>query len=334
MNLPPDEFILVQEERELAFLQACFVYSGTSKEHGAAISRLLVNSELRGVRSHGIGWAPGYCRKLKEGDLNPRPDICVVHETPTSVVIDGDGFLGYVPMLQATEMAIAKGKEVGIGMGMVRHIGHYGAAGHYGRICLEHDCVGFSVQGFRNDGNAGAREERPSVAFTSSPPMCFAIPGDKEPSIVLDMVAHAVSGYHQDSIDDLIERIPATFFKSMGLVAVATLLGGALTGFTLPQADELIQRWPGATMGGTVLAIDVKSVVPPEVFGAEVDRYIRDIRETTAPMPGYDEALLPGAVEERCMELHRREGIRFGDSEQKAARDLHEFTGVPLPWDE
>ena len=75
-------------------------------------------------------------------------------------------------------------------------------------------------------------------------------------------------------------------------------------------------------------------MVPPEVFGAEVDRYIRDIRETFAPMPGYDEALLPGAVEERCMELHRREGIRFGDSEQKAARDLHEFFGVPLPWDE
>ena len=172
------------------------------------------------------------------------------------------------------------------------------------------------------------------MAFTGAPPMCFAIPGDKEPSIVLDMVAHVLSGHQQDGIDDLIERIPAAFFKSMGLVAVATLLGGALTGFTLPQADEVIERWPGATMGGTVLAIDVKSVVPPEVFGAEVDRYIRDIRETFAPMPGYDEALLPGAVEERCMELHRREGIRFGDSEQKAARDLHEFIGVPLPWDE
>ena len=333
MNLPPDEYILVQEQRELAFLEACFIYSGTSEEHAAAISRLLVNSDLRGVRSHGIGWASGYCRKLKEGNLNPRPDIRVVCETPTSVVVDGDGFLGYVPMLEATEKAIAKAKEVGIGMGMVRHIGHYGAAGHYGRICLEHNCVGFSVQGFRDDGNAGGHAEKPSVAFTGAPPMCFAIPGDKEPSIVLDMVAHVMSGHRGDGIDDLIERIPAAFFKSMGLVAVATLLGGALTGFTLPQADELIERWPGATMGGTILAIDVKSVVPPEVFGAEVDRYIRDIRETFAPMPGYDEALLPGAVEERCMELHRREGIHFGEQEQNAMRQLHEHFGVPLPWD-
>ena len=43
------------------------------------------------------------------------------------------------------------------------------------------------------------------------------------------MVAHVLSGHQQDGIDDLIERIPAAFFKSMGLVAVATLLGGALT---------------------------------------------------------------------------------------------------------
>ena len=181
MNLPPKEFVLVQEERELAFLQACFVSSGISKEHGAAISRLLVNSELRGVRSHGIGWAPGYCHSLKEGNLNARPEIRVVHETPTSVIIDGDGFLGYVPMLQATEMAIAKAKEVGIGMGMVRHIGHYGAAGHYGRICLEHNCVGFSVQGFPNDGNAGGTRRSRRWPSPARRPCASLFPATKNP---------------------------------------------------------------------------------------------------------------------------------------------------------
>ena len=61
MNQPPVDFIPVQEEREVAFLERCFERAGVEAEHGALISRLLVNPDLRGVRSHGIRHAPGYC---------------------------------------------------------------------------------------------------------------------------------------------------------------------------------------------------------------------------------------------------------------------------------
>ena len=111
---------------------------------------------------------------------------------------------------------------------------------------------------------------------------------------------------------------------------VATLLGGALTGFTL--SDESWQQWPAARMGGMVLAIDVESVVPAAIFGAESDRLARDIRAHYQPMPGNDEALLPGAVEERIFALHRREGIRYGEMEQKNAQAVSERLGVPVPW--
>lgn len=333
MNTPPEEYVLVREERELVFLQECFMRAGLEEEHAGLISRLLTNSELRGVRSHGIGWAPGYCQLLKEGRLNTRPQVEVVHENVTTAVVDGDGSLGYMPTTRATELAITKAREAGIGMGLVRHIGHYGAAGHYTRVCAAAGCVGFSVQGFRHDGGSGGRDPKPSVAFTGAPPMSFSVPAGDEPAIVLDMVAHTVSSYRGEGYEDLPERIPAAFFKSMGLVAVSTLLGGALTGFTLPAGDATEERWPGARAGGMVLAIDLQSALPPDVFQAEVDRYIRAIRESYAPMPGYDQALLPGAIEEQVMELHRREGIRFGEQEQAAARKLNEFLDVPLPWE-
>ena len=333
MNLPPDDYVIVREADELAFLQTCFERAGVvSSEHAATIARLLTNSELRGVRSHGIGWAPGYCLHFREGRLNPDPDIRVVHDTPTTVIVDGDGFLGYVPSLLATEKAIEKARAVGIGLGLVRHIGHYGAAGHYTRPCMDAGCVGFSVQGFRNDGGRPGQDPKPSAGWTGAPPMSFAIPAGHEPGIVLDMVAHALSGYDRDSLQDLLERVPAAFFKSMGLVAAATLIGGMLTGFTLPEGDAVAERWPGATMGGMILAIDVASVVPPEVFGEGVDGYIRRIRESYAPLPGYDTVELPGHVEERIMAQHRRDGIRFGEREQAAARDLSEYLDVPLPW--
>jgi len=118
----------------------------------------------------------------------------------------------------------------------------------------------------------------------------------------------------------------------MGLVAVSTLLGGALTGFTAPAPDAIQERWPGAAHGGMVLAIDLEQVVGGNLFRTEADRYSRDFRANYAPIPGTGAAWLPGATEDQRMAQYRREGIRFGEGEQNAARALHEHFGVPLPW--
>ena len=83
-----------------------------------------------------------------------------------------------------------------------------------------------------------------------------------------------------------------------------------------------------------VLAINIESVVPLDVFHAEVDRMVHDVRETYEPLPGTDKALLPGAIETERTEQHRRDGIRYGESEQESAREVSERLGVPLPWDE
>src|SRR5688572_15872322 len=122
MNRPPETYVQVQEERLLAFAIACFEQAGLDHNHAATISRLLVNSDLRGVRSHGTRTVNHYCKAFEDGKLNAKPNIRKVHETPTAAVFDGDGTLGYLPMVMAASVAIAKAKQVGIGMGLVRYI--------------------------------------------------------------------------------------------------------------------------------------------------------------------------------------------------------------------
>ena len=335
MNRPPETFVSVQEDRLLAFSTACFEKAGLSHDHAALISRLLVNSDLRGVRSHGTRTVNGYCSGFENGDMNPQPNIRQIHETPTAVVLDGDGTLGYLPMVRATEKAIAKAKEVGLGMGLVRYIGHYGSAGHYARMCEEAGCVGFSVQGYQNLGNAAGSDPKPQLGYFGNPPICFAIPGGDEPSVVLDAATSIMADYQRgDDYDALLSLIPAAFFKSVGYTAVAGLLGGGLTGYTLPDDEGVSECWPGgARLGGMVLAIHVDAVVPEAVFRAETDRMVRDVRETFEPMPGYDRALLPGGIEVERVKMHRRDGIRYGEMEQESAREVGERLGVPLPWD-
>ncbi len=334
MNKPPEAFVSVDEDRLLKFSTTCFEKAGLTPAHAALISRLLVNSDLRGVRSHGTRTVNGYCSGFENGSLNPNPNITVIHETPTAVVLNGDGTLGYLPMVRATEHAITKAKEVGIGMGLVRYIGHYGSAGHYARICNEAGCIGFSVQGYQNHGNAGNKDKKPQLGYYGNPPICFAITSGDEPPVVLDAATCIMADYQRGpEFDELLSMIPAAFFKSIGYTAVACLLGGALTGFTEPAPEETA-KWSGVRHGGMVLAIHIESVVPPELFHAEVDRLVRDVCETYEPMPGTDRALLPGAIEEERATLHRQNGIRYGEMEQSSARAVSKRLGVPLPWDD
>jgi LDH2 family malate/lactate/ureidoglycolate dehydrogenase len=338
MNQPPGSFVRVQEAALLNFATACFEKVGLDHDHAALISRLLVNADLRGVRSHGTRTVNNYCRSFAEGALNPKPHIRQVHETPTSVIFEGDGTLGYLPMVRATEIAIAKAKQVGIGMGLVRYIGHYGSAGHYARMCMQAGCVGFSVQGWRNQGqqktDGGGPNPEALLGYFGNPPICFAIPGGKDyPPVVLDGATCILADDQRGpEFEALFSMIPAAFFKSIGYGAVAGLIGGGLTGFTL--SDEIRNKYPPARQAGTILAIDSASVVPEDVFRAETDRMVRDVRETYTPMPGTDRALLPGAIEEERFAYHRANGIRYGEMEQTATRAASERLGVPLPWDE
>jgi LDH2 family malate/lactate/ureidoglycolate dehydrogenase len=336
MNTPPETFVTVDENRLLHFAVTCFEKVGLSHEHAAIISRLLVNSDLRGVRSHGSRTVNGYTQSFTEGKLNPQPKIEIVHETPTAVVIEGDGTLGYWPMVQATEHAIAKAKQVGIGMGLVRYIGHYGSAGHYARMCMDAGCIGYSVQGYRNQGvpatDGGGPNPDAHLGYFGNPPICFALPGGEEPPVILDAATCILADNQRGpDYEALFSMIPAAFFKSVGYGAVATLMGGALTGFTL--SDESWNRWPAARMGGMVLAIDIASVVPLDLFQAESDRLARDVATHYRPMPGYDRSLLPGAIEEEIREKHRSQGIRYGEMEQGNLRAASERLGVPLPWE-
>jgi LDH2 family malate/lactate/ureidoglycolate dehydrogenase len=333
MNRPPESFVRVSEERLLSFTTACFEQVGLDADHAGLISRLLVNGDLRGVRSHGTRALNGYCKRFEGRELNPRPNVQVLHETPTATVVDGDGSLGYLSMVRATEHAIAKAKEVGMGMGLVRHIGHYGSAGHYARMCADEGCIGFSVQGAQH-GDA-SKDGRPrQLGYFGNPPICFAIPSGSEPPIVLDAATCILADYQRGpEFDALLEFIPAAFFKSIGYTAVAALIGGGLAGGSLPSALAVKAKWPAARQGGTIIAIHVDSVVPEKVFRAESDRMVKDVRETYEPMPGTGRALLPGAIEVEKMALHRAEGIPYGEMEQETARQVSARLGVALPWD-
>jgi L-2-hydroxycarboxylate dehydrogenase (NAD+) len=159
-----------------------FRYIGCSEDQAALATKVLLHADLRGIDSHGIARLSGYIRLWEAQRVNANPDIKVVHETPSTAVIDGDAGLGLVVAPKAMEIAIAKARTAGTGWVAVRNSNHFGIAGHHAMMALEHDMIGMTMT------NAS-----PLVAPTFSVerllgtnPIAVAIPANRQPPFVAD----------------------------------------------------------------------------------------------------------------------------------------------------
>ena len=69
----------------------------------------------------------------------------IIHETPSTAVVDGDGGLGLVVAPYAMQIAIDKAKNVGTGWVSVQNSNHFGIAGYHAMMALQHDMIGIAM---------------------------------------------------------------------------------------------------------------------------------------------------------------------------------------------
>jgi L-2-hydroxycarboxylate dehydrogenase (NAD+) len=169
-------------EQLLEFTVAVFRIMGCPDTEAKLATDVLLNADLRGIDSHGIARLSGYVRLWEAKRINARPDIKVVHESPSTAVVDGDSGLGLVVAPKAMEIAINKARIAGTGWVAVRNSNHFGIAGHHAMMALDHDMIGIAMT------NAS-----PLVAPTFSierllgtNPICVAIPAGEQPPFIAD----------------------------------------------------------------------------------------------------------------------------------------------------
>jgi L-2-hydroxycarboxylate dehydrogenase (NAD+) len=153
-----------------------------SRDQARLATDVLLSADLRGIDSHGIARLSGYVRLWEVNRVNSNPDIKVVHETPSTAVVDGDSGLGLVIAPKAMEIAIQKAIQAGTGWVAVKNSNHFGIAGYHAMMALKHDMIGMAMT------NAS-----PLVAPTFSVerllgtnPICVAIPAGEQPAFVAD----------------------------------------------------------------------------------------------------------------------------------------------------
>lgn len=351
-------------QRLVDFTRNIFLKIGCSEEHAAIATTVLLSADLRGIDSHGVARLSGYVRLWESQRVNATPAIRIIHETPSTAVVDGDGGLGLVVAPYAMQVAIDKAKNVGTGWVSVQNSNHFGIAGYHAMMALQHDMIGIAMT------NAS-----PLVAPTFSVerllgtnPICVAIPAGEEPAFVADMATttaangkleilqrknlESPSGWVQDK--DGNPSVNPHELKSGGallplggdrehgshkgyaLGAIVDIFSAVLSGANygpwvppFPAYVPMPTGMPGKGIGHFFGAMRVDAFRTADDFKWNMDNWIRRFRSAKT-VAGEEQVLIPGDPE-REMESNRlAAGIPLLKPVEEDLKFLGEKLGVEL----
>ena len=335
---------------------------GMSEEHIATTVPLMVEADLRGIDSHGIGMVPAYDEYRKQGKVKVQPDIQVVREGPSFLLVDAGHSLGHVPAQLAMSKAIEKCAETGIGFGSVRNSNHFGAAGVYSTMALERGFIGIAVTGTTQRSVVPTFAREPMF---STNPIAFAAPAARNDAFSLDMATSTVAvgklqiarrakkpipvgwannaegGPETDAakaVASTPKRLtplggtrPLGSHKGYGLAVMVDILGSILSGSKVGGRD-LETRQPGPTIdvGHFFLVLDpVFFRAEPGAFTADMDTLIDYLHSTPAADPAKP-VLVAGEPEWREREKRLRDGIPMTDTLHDEIRDVARGCNAPF----
>jgi len=346
------------------FTKTVFEKIDCSPEHADTATKALLSADVRGIDSHGVARLSGYVRLWEAKRVNATPDIKIIHETPSTAVVDGDSGLGLVIAPFAMRIAIEKAKQVGTGWVSVQNSNHFGIAAHHAMMALEHDMMGIAMT------NAS-----PLVAPTFSidkmlgtNPICIAAPAGKEPAFVADLATTTAAngkleilqrksldtptGWVQDaegnpSNDPHILKKGGALLplggdrdhgshKGYALGAVVDIFSALLSGANyapwvppFPAYVPMPAQQPGKGIGHFLGAMRIDAFRPAADFKKDMDHWIQGFRSCRT-VPGQEKVLVPGDPEREYEAERMSNGIPLLDVVANDLNVLAQRLAVPV----
>ena len=330
------------------FAARLFMASRVPEADARLVASVLVWANLRGVDSHGVLRIPGYLSRLDKGLTNPRPDMKLVTDAPAVAVLDADSALGQIALSRASDLALQKASEAGMGACFIRRATHMGAIGYFALEITAEGMAAIVLASSRpNMVYPGAK-----AAGVSTSPIAIAAPGARHAPLMLDMatatasvgkIAHArqaglplgdgwaVDAHGQPTTDPskAAHTTPLGGHKGGGMA----LMFECLTSLMLanPLIAPALEDEPGGRQhmqNGLVLAFDISRFTVVADYAREVDRLAAAIKDL--PRTG-SEILVPGERGDRIMEDRSRYGIPLANGTWAQLESVAMSLGIELP---
>lgn len=343
-------------ERLYSFTSEVFKKIGCSDEHAATATRVLLSADLRGIDSHGIARLIGYVRLWEAGRINTRPEMKIVHETPSTAVIDGDAGLGLVVAPFAMQIAIEKARNAGTCWISVNNSNHFGIAGVHAMMALEEDMIGIAM----TNASALVAPTFSTERMLGTNPIAVAIPAGTEPPFVADMATTTAANGKLELLQRKNEDTPSGWVQdkegkpsvnahelkqagallplgsdrehgshkgyALGSIVdiFSAVLGGASYGPWAPPFPAYVpmpENMPGKGLGHFFGVMRIDAFRPAADFKAHMDNWIRRFR-AAKPAAGHEKVLIPGDPEREMQQIREKDGIPLVDSVIAELREL------------
>ena len=344
------------------FSKDIFIAMGCPESDAETATKTLLSADMRGVDSHGVARLSGYVRLWDKQRINAKPDIKVIHETPSTATIDGDAGLGLVVAPFAMQVAIEKAKNAGTGWVAVKNSNHYGIAGYHAMKALDHDMIGMSMTNASPLVSPTFSKER----MLGTNPIAVAIPANEQPPFVGDFATTPAANGKLEVLMRKGENAPLGWIQDQGgqstdnahgikeggswlplggdrehgshkgfiLGSIVDIFSAVLSGanygpwappfvtFLEPSKDPV-----GEGLGHFFGAMRVDAFRPAEEFKSHMDNWITRFRESDRADENQP-VVIPGDPE-RTYEKERSEnGIPLLEPVEKDLRALGERFGV------
>lgn len=314
---------------EVSSLTIEFIHKlGFSDEESALIAENILEAELSGKKSHGLGNLLWFKRAVTvkgssgyEVNINSNP-ISITKETPVSLHIDGQHKTGHLVIRKALELAVEKVKKSSVVfVGLHNTAPSTGYVGFWAQKATEKNLI-FMCWNNSNGRNApyGSTQR-----LYGTDPITIGIPTNNLP-IILDMATSKVTvgqlmNYQRDKKplppESAIDAqgnfttdaeiawvegalLPIAGHKGSGLTFMCEMLAGALTGSRVGHSV------PGG-WGTFFILFDPAIFRPLEDFKKDIDTAINELKNSKK-REGVTEIFYPGEKSQKTRQVNIKNG--------------------------
>jgi uncharacterized oxidoreductase len=331
---------MLVEEMPLRGLVAEILRRGGSADAEAElVSKHLVDANLAGHDSHGVGMMPKYVEDLLAGLVKPNTPPALVKDDGAVMIFDGGRGYGRPVAQQVMAAGLDRCRETGVVLLALRRSHHLGRIGAYGEQSIAAGLVSIHFVNVTDHlplvAPFGGRDAR-----FSTNPICIAVPGtgSTEP-VCLDMATSRIAFGKVKVAYNAGKRVPAGSLidadgeatddpkamftdprgallpvgehKGYGLALMCDLLGGILTGGGTMQPEN--PRLGGILNHMLTVIIDPARLVDRAWLAAELDAVI-EFMKSSRPSSSGGSVLVAGDPERLMRQQRQREGIPVNDT--------------------
>jgi L-2-hydroxycarboxylate dehydrogenase (NAD+) len=322
---------------------------GCPADHAIEIAKVLLDAELRGYDDHGVYFLGELAAWFRSGALNPAPNIAVVQESDSSLILDADGGCGVVPSFQAMRWCVERAGVRGMAAAAVRRSGHFVAAAPYPAEAARRGFVALAT------ANVTPLMPPPGgrTRTLGTNPFCFAAPTGGDHPVVFDMATTAIAGFKvrvaalegRTLPDGLVADAsgkptndPAEFLrggllmpvgghKGFGMALLVEILAGVLTGAQFGAGASVTNGKEGQFF----LALNPEMFMSRDEFSSRMDELVQHIKASET-IEGVDEILVPGERGQRRAATLRAQGeLPLNPLGWKVLGEVCESVGVIHP---